>query len=357
MENLVKKFKNKKVLITGHTGFKGSWLSKILLNWGAEVSGIALKPHTSPSLFDALKIKGEIKNYFADIRDFDKIRRIIVREKPEIVFHLAAQPIVRESYENPLYTFETNIVGTANILHAIKEAGTVKAAVMITTDKVYRNNESGRPFKEEDHLGGHDPYSASKAAAEIVIGSYIKSFFNPIDYKKEHETLVASVRAGNVIGGGDWSSDRLVPDMVKAIFRNKNVIIRNPEAVRPWQHVLEALYGYVLLSTKLYDGKKEFSGGWNFGPSSKNFLTVQEFTESVLKILGKGTYVTERDLHSRHEDKLLTLNSSKAQKELGWRQKLGIDQTLRLTFDWYQSFYNKENIAHITDEQIKLFFK
>jgi CDP-glucose 4,6-dehydratase len=356
MENLVKKYRNKKVLITGHTGFKGSWLAKILLNWGAEVSGISLPPNTDPNLFDALKIKKEIKNHFADIRDFAKVKEIIKKEKPEIIFHLAAQPIVRESYNDPLYTFDTNIMGTANVLQAIKETETVKASVMITTDKVYKNNESGRPFKEEDSLGGYDPYSSSKAGAEIIIGSYIKSFFNPEDLGKKHNTLVSSARAGNVIGGGDWGKDRLVTDIVKGIFRDEKIIIRNPDAVRPWQHVLEALSGYILLAAKLYEGKKEFSGGWNFGPGNKNFLTVKDFIELALKISDKGSYVIRKDPNNKHEDKLLTLNSNKAKKELGWQQRLDINETLGLTFEWYKSFYNKEDASAITDKQIDLFF-
>jgi CDP-glucose 4,6-dehydratase len=356
MENIQKKFKNKKILITGHTGFKGAWLSQILLNWGACVTGVALKPKTNPNLFDPLKIENRINNYFTNIRDFKKINEIVKKEKPEIVFHLAAQPIVRESYDRPLYTFETNIIGTANILEAIKETDAVKSAVIITTDKVYKNNESGRPFKEDDKLGGDDPYSASKAGAEIVIDSYIKSFFNPADYNKKHKTLIASARAGNVIGGGDWSDDRLVPDLIKGIFHNKKIIIRNPDAVRPWQHVLEPLYGYLLLATKLQEGKKCFSGGWNFGPNNQNFLTVEEFTKLALKILNKGVYVIKKDLDSKHENKLLKLNSNKTKKQLNWQQELNIKKTLELTFEWYKNFYNKEDIIDVTNRQIKSFF-
>lgn len=356
MNNIQKKFRNKKVLITGHTGFKGTWLSKILLNWGAKVSGVALPPQTNPNLFNLLKIEKEINSYLLDIRNFAKVKEVVIKEKPEIVFHLAAQPIVRESYNDPLYTFKTNTIGTANVLQAIKEIDTVKSVVLITTDKVYKNNESGRSFKEDDPLGGYDPYSASKAAAEIVIGSYIKSFFNPDNYNKKHQTLVASARAGNVIGGGDWSVDRLVPDLVRGVFNKESVVIRNPDAVRPWQHVLEALYGYLLLAIKLQDGKKEFSGAWNFGPSNKNFLNVKKFTELALKILDKGDYIIKRDLNNKHEDRLLTLDSHKANKYLNWQQKLNIAETMELTFEWYKSFYNNENIIDITNVQIKSFF-
>ena len=225
MENLQKFFKDKRVLITGHTGFKGSWLTQVLLNWGATISGVALKPNTKPSLFQTLGLEKKISNNFCDIRDFKKISEIVKKEKPEIVFHLAAQPLVRDSYDDPLYTFETNIMGTANILQAIKETNTARAAVIITTDKVYENKESGLPFKENDKLGGYDPYSASKAAAEIVISSYIKSFFNLTNYNKKHKTLIASARAGNVLGGGDWQKDRLIPDIVRAVFEKKEKII------------------------------------------------------------------------------------------------------------------------------------
>ncbi len=357
MKNTQSFFRNKKVLITGHTGFKGSWLSKILLNWGADVTGIALRPDTKPSLFNALGIKNDIKNYFCDIGDFKKVKEIILKEKPEIVFHLAAQPLVRDSYDDPLYTFETNIIGTANVLQAIKEFGGVKSAVIITTDKVYENKEDGVLYKEDDKLGGYDPYSSSKAGAEIVISSYIRSFFNPKDYAKEHKTLIASARSGNVIGGGDWQKDRIISDIVRAVFEKKGELtIRNPKSIRPWQYVLEDLEGYLLLAKKLYEGKKEFSGAWNFGPdSAENCLTVEELAKKSFKILKKGSYIVKRDF-TKHEAKIVKLNIDKAKNILGWRPILNINKTLELTLDWYKSFYNKENIINLTDRQIKLFF-
>jgi len=356
MENLRSFFQNKRILITGHTGFKGSWLTQILLNWGAKVSGIALEPNTKPSLFQSLELEKKIRNNFCDIRNFKKISEIIKREKPEIVFHLAAQALVRESYDNPLYTFETNIMGTSNILQAIKETDTVRAAVIITTDKVYENKESGLPFKENDKLGGHDPYSASKAAAEIVIGSYIKSFFNPVDYNKKHKTLIASARAGNVIGGGDWSNDRLVPDLIKGVFKNEKVIIRNPDAIRPWQYVLEPLYGYLLLAKKLYEGKKEFSGAWNFGPYNKNHLSVEELVKRALELLKQGSYEIRKDC-GKHEARLLKLDSNKAKKLLGWQPRLDMKTILEFTFNWYKAFYEKKNIIDLTNQQINSFLK
>ena len=359
--NLMKKidifYKDKRVLVTGHTGFKGSWLTQILLNGGAKVSGIALRPNTKPSLFQALELEKKIRNNFCDIRNFKKISEIIKKEKPEIVFHLAAQPLVRDSYDNPLYTFGTNIMGTANILQAIKETDTVRVAVIITTDKVYENRESGLPFKENDKLGGYDPYSASKAAAEIVISSYIRSFFDPVDYNKKHKILIASARAGNVIGGGDWQKDRLIPDIVRAIFeKNKEIIIRNPDAIRPWQYVLEPLYGYLLLAKKLYEGKKDFSGAWNFGPNNKNYLTVEELVKTTLELLGQGIYEIQKDF-TKHEAQLLKLDSGKAKKLLNWQAKLDIKTILKLTCDWYQAFYNKQDIIKLTNQQINNFFK
>jgi len=357
MTNLQGFYKNKKVLITGHTGFKGGWLTQILLNFGAKVSGIALKPNTKPNLFQILGLEKEIRNYFCDIRDFGKILEIIKKEKPEIVFHLAAQPLVRDSYDHPLYTFETNIMGTANVLQAIKEVGIVKSAVIITTDKVYENKEKGSSFKEEDKLGGYDPYSASKAAAEIVINSYSRSLFNPSDYKKKHQTLIASARAGNVIGGGDWQKDRLMPDIIRAVFeKQEKVIIRNPQAIRPWQYVLEPLWGYLLLAEKLYDGKKDFSSAWNFGPNNKNYLTVEKLVKTTLELLGQGIYKIQKD-STKHEAQLLKINSHKAQKFLNWRANLDIKTILELTCDWYQAFYNKKDIVELTNQQIDNFFK
>lgn len=377
MENIQKFFKNKKVLITGHSGFKGSWLTQTLLNWDANVAGISLKPTTDPSLFYLLDIKKNINNYFIDIRNFKKVKEIIFKEKPEIVFHLAAQPLVRDSYDDPLYTFETNIIGTANVLEAIKEFGEVRSAIMITTDKVYEELAKAHYFKEIDKLGGYDPYSSSKVGAEIVIDSYIKSFFNPKHYKERHITLIASARSGNVIGGGDWQKDRILPDIIRAVFEKKptvhtqeKLIIRNPESIRPWQYILEPLYGYILLAEKLYQGKKELGGVWNFGPKEKNYLTVQKIVDKTLKMLKRGSYfersekqgsrrgfyIIKRD-NKKHEAAFLRLDISKAKKNLGWKQIFDIDKTLKLTLDWYRSFYNKEDIIKITNQQIKLFFE
>lgn len=358
MNNLRDFFKNKKVLITGHTGFKGSWLSRILLNWGANITGIALRPNTMPNLFNLIKIKTNIKNYFCDIRDFKKVKEIFLEEKPEILFHLAAQPLVRDSYDDPLYTFETNIIGTANILEAVKEVGGVKSAVIITTDKVYEEKESTSYYKETDKLGGYDPYSSSKAGAELVVSSYIRSFFNPKDYGKKHKTLIASARSGNVIGGGDWQKDRIVPDIVRAVFEKKEkLIIRNPKSIRPWQYVLENLEGYLLLAKKLYEGNKNFSGAWNFGPSAtENCLTVEGLASRAFEILKKGSYTVKRDF-TKHEAGIVRLSINKAKKKLKWKPIVDINKTLEAALTWYRNFYEGEDCINFTDKQIELFFK
>ena len=350
-------YKNKRVLVTGHTGFKGVWLCQVLVNFGAKVIGYALEPNIQPAFFRVLNLEKKINHNIGDIRDYKNLKKIFTKEKPEIVFHLAAQPLVRDSYDNPLYTFETNIIGSTNILQTIKETSGVKAAIMITTDKVYDNQEWIYPYRESDRLGGYDPYSASKAGAELVINSYIKSFFNPEDYNIKHQTLVASARTGNVIGGGDWQKDRLVPDIIRAVFDKKEkIIIRNPFAIRPWQYVLEPLYGYMLLAKKLYEGKKELVGAWNFGPNEESCLKVEELLGKALGILKRGSYVIQRD-NKKHETELLRLDTSKAKNILKWKPVFDIDTTLRLTFDWYRSFYNKENVISLTHKQIELFFK
>jgi CDP-glucose 4,6-dehydratase len=352
-------YKNKKILITGHSGFKGSWLTKIFVNWVAEVTGISLRPATFPNMFEVLELSDKIQaNYFADIRDFSKIKEIFIKEGPEIVFHLAAQPIVRDSYDDPLATYSTNILGTANVLQAIKEVSCVKSAVIITTDKVYENSERDYPFKETDALGGYDPYSASKAAADIITNSYIQSFFNPKDFGSKHNTLVAIARAGNVIGGGDWAKDRLIPDMIRAIFeRKEKVIIRSPRAIRPWQHVLEPLGGYLQLAQGLYQGVAKLAGAWNFGPKEESFVCVEELVKNGINVLGAGGYQIVEDV-VRHEAKVLKLDINKAINVLKWHPKWNFDEGLKETFEWYNEFYtNTEYISDFSDRQIKLYFE
>lgn len=362
LENLEMKlqkfFANKKVLITGHTGFKGSWLTQILIDFDADVVGVSLPPGTFPTLFEILELEKKTKTYYQDIREYDKIKKIFLKEKPEIVFHLAAQPIVRDSYDDPLYTIQTNVLGTANILQAIRETKTVKSAIIVTTDKVYENKEWVHPYREVDKLGGYDPYSASKAAADIITNSYIQSFFNPNDFSKTHSTLVAITRAGNVIGGGDWGNQRLLTDLIRSVYeKDGQIIIRSPNAIRPWQHVLEPLSGYMLLAKRLYQRKKKFVGAWNFGPGSDNFITVSKLVKAAIKILGKGKLIIEKD-NSKHEANILKLDINKANSLLGWKPKLSLSHTLNLTFDWYRTFYERPaEIRKLTHDQIGNFLK
>ncbi len=350
-------YKGKKVLITGHTGFKGAWLSQILHCFGARVVGVSLPPETSPNLFEILKIEKEIKSYFADIRDFDGLKKIFQDEKPEIVFHLAAQPIVRKSYDEPLLTISSNVMGTANVLEACRGVKEVKSVVVITTDKVYENKEWHHAYRENDPLGGYDPYSASKAGADIVANSYIQSFFNPTDYKTNHHALVAIARAGNVIGGGDWAEYRLIPDIVRCVYeKNEKIITRNPHAIRPWQHVMEPLSGYLVLAKALYEGKTELSGAWNFGPNNESFVTVRELVDEAIKVMGRGEHEHVPD-HSKHEAHNLKLDINKAHSLLKWRPKLVFEDNLGLTFSWYRNFYDKTgDIVEFTNKQIKEFF-
>lgn len=351
-------YKNKKVLITGHTGFKGAWLSQILINWGAEVVGISLEPNTTPSLFTVLEIEKKIKNYFTDVRNLEEVNKIFQKEKPEIVFHLAAQPIVRVSYDEPIKTISTNVLGTANILQAVKEVGCVKSVVVITTDKVYEDKDWIYPYRENDALGGYDPYSASKAAADIIVQCYVKSFFNPKDFKSKHNTLVAIARAGNVIGGGDWAPHRLVPDIIRSIYEKKEPVeIRSPQAIRPWEHVLEPLSGYLKLGEKLYKEDVSLCQAWNFGPNDESFMCVEDLANRAVEILGKGAVLVKPD-GSKHETNILKLDVTKAKTILGWHPTLNFEQNLGYTFSWYKNYYEKtENVVDFTNKQINQFFK
>lgn len=348
-------YRKKKVLITGHTGFKGSWLSRILLSWGAEVVGIALPPATNPSLFKILNLKNQLKHYEIDIRDQKRVNEIFLDEKPEIVFHLAAQPIVRASYDDPVYTHTTNILGTTHVLECIRGSESVRSAVIITTDKVYRNDGRRDPYQEADQLAGFDPYSASKAAADIVAQSYIQSFFNPHDYGRRHRTLIGIARAGNVIGGGDWSHDRLIPDIVRTIFheRREKIILRNPRAERPWQHVLEPLFGYLLFAQELYKGRHDISGPYNFGPENgERGISVEAIARTAIQSFGKGFCEIVPDL-LKHEDAVLHLDIAKAKNDLKWLPILSVQEGLEWTFDWYRAWYeNPTSIESLTFEQI-----
>lgn len=335
-------YEGKKVFVTGHTGFKGSWLVYWLKNLGADVVGYSKDIPTKPSHFELVKPK--IKSITGNILDEKKLLAALKKHKPDIIFHLAAQPIVRLSYDDPKDTFITNIVGTLNVLETSRKVPSVKAVVLITSDKCYHNFELERGYTEGDHMGGHDPYSASKGAAEILIHAYRHSFFHPDKFGKDHNTLVASVRAGNVIGGGDWAKDRLIPDIARAANKNKVTLIRNPHATRPWQHVLEPLSGYLAVGAKLLKGKKEFAEPWNFGPNDDAAIPVAEVTEHTKKHWQKIKYKIEKSDKNPHEAKFLSLDSSKARSKLKWKSVWSKDKTFEKTIKWYKHFYDDGDV-------------
>ena len=343
-------YKGKTVLITGHTGFKGSWLALWLKNIGANVVGYSLEPITNPNHFELLFennsqfsiLNSQLISVIGDIRDKTKLEKTFKQYKPEIVFHLAAQPLVRLSYKIPFETFETNVMGTLNIFECCRKTPSVKAILNITSDKCYENKEWMLGYKENDSMGGFDPYSASKGCSELLTNCYRNSFFNLKNYGKNHNILLASCRAGNVIGGGDWSEDRLIPDIVKATVKNKKVIIRNPNAVRPWQHVLEPLSGYLLLGKKLLEGKKEFADAWNFGPNEdEGNLSVLNVVKKMKSFWSKINYEIEKNDKNVHEANLLKLDCKKANTILKWRSIWDNKTTFEKTANWYKEFYEK----------------
>lgn len=345
-------YKGKRVLVTGHTGFKGSWLSIWLNELGAEVIGVGLDPYTERDNFVLSGIGSRIKaDIRADIRDGKRMKEIFSEYKPEIVFHLAAQPLVRLSYEIPVETYQTNVMGTINILEAIRATDSVKVGVMITTDKCYENKEQIWGYRENEPMGGYDPYSSSKGAAEIAISSWRRSFFNPKDYER-HGKSIASVRAGNVIGGGDWAMDRIIPDCIRALETGKPIDIRSPKAIRPWQHVLEPLSGYMLLAKKMWEAPTEYCEGWNFGPRAESISTVWDVATKVIENYGSGSLRDLSDPNALHEAKLLMLDISKAKFRLGWEPRMNIDQTVKLTADWYKR-YKIEPVQQLCIKQIE----
>lgn len=343
-------YKGKKVLITGHTGFKGAWLSYWLYSIGAEVVGVGLDPKRANDLFNELDLASKIKDYRADIRDSARMHEIFEAEQPDFVFHMAAQALVIDGYDQPVYTYEVNVTGTANILQALRGIEKKVVGVFITTDKVYENKEWEWPYRETDELGGYDPYSSSKAAAEIAIQSFRRSFFNPSNYEQHHKSI-ASVRAGNVIGGGDWSDNRIVPDCMKAIRAFKDIELRNPMATRPWQHVLEPLCGYLLLGAKMFEHPTTYCEAYNFGPESENVLTVKELVEGFVARSGKVNWKDVSDQKKLHEANLLTLDINKAKKQLGWKPLLGPAETIAFTYDWYIGV-GEQSAAVLCEHQI-----
>jgi len=334
-------WKDKRVLITGHTGFKGSWLSIWLKVMGAEVVGYALEPYTDRDNFLLTKLEEKITHIVGDVRDYEHFSEIIKKYKPEFVFHLAAQTIVRESYINPKETFDVNIGGTVNLLECCRFAESVRVIVNITTDKCYENKEWIWGYRENDKLGGYDPYSSSKAGSEIVTSAYRQSFFNPDKFNKHGKNL-ASARAGNVIGGGDWSNDRLIPDCIRKLEKNEPIIIRNPYALRPWQHVLEPLSGYLLLAEKMYQSPGKYCEAWNFGPEEESMKPVGEVTDLVAKNWGEGSWESQLDKNAPHEAGILRLDITKARTKLGWKPFWDIEHTVRATVDWYKSYKEKD---------------
>jgi CDP-glucose 4,6-dehydratase len=354
-KKLQQTYQGKKVFLTGHTGFKGAWMLKTLSLLGAEVKGFALAPQTPNDLYHLIDGDAICESVIADLRDKKRLEEEIHSFQPDFVFHLAAQPLVRLSYEIPSETFMVNAIGTAHVLDAVRLLDKKCDLVLITTDKVYHNNEWLYPYRENDRLGGYDPYSASKACTELVIDSYRSSFFNTKSYPT-HKKAIAVARAGNVIGGGDWSQDRLIPDIAKAFAIEKPVVIRNPNSVRPWQHVLEPVIGYLLLGAHLAVNPLQFSQAYNFGPHLSDALPVEEMLKLAIASWGKGEYVVEQVEGQPHEAGLLKLDISKAINELNWQPKMNAQQAVSMTMDWYSEFAkNKENISDFTELQINNF--
>jgi len=352
-------WQGKSVFVTGHTGFKGSWLSLWLAQMGAEVHGFSLNPPSDPALFDVAEISNIISS---DVRDdlanLDKLKSALKSAKPEVVFHLAAQALVRDGYKNPLDTFAANIMGTANLLEVVRDVDSVRAIVVVTTDKVYENAEQEILFNEADPLGGHDPYSASKAAAEIITASYRNSFYN---VKDGHPAQIATARAGNVIGGGDWATDRLVPDCLRSFSANEAVLLRYPNAVRPWQHVLEPLSGYLVLAEKLLsesgpDFAHNFAKAWNFGPDDDADATVHNVAETAARLWGGGASVAVKNNNDNpYEAGLLKLNSTLARNELGWKPRWNLDQALQHTIEWHHQWLKGSDMKSMCQNQINAY--
>ncbi len=355
MDKMVKRnylsvFQGKRVMITGDTGFKGSWLSLWMHMLGAEVLGYALPPLRDHDHFHLLRLDKLIRHIDGDIRDLSLLNKVCTEFQPEFLFHLAAQPLVRLSYEEPKLTFDTNIGGSVNVLETVRMTSSLRSVIYVTSDKCYKNKEWVWGYRESDELGGHDPYSASKAAAEIVFSAYRDSFFI-----KRPELGIASVRAGNVIGGGDWATDRIVPDCIRALQQNQPIILRNPMATRPWQHVLEPLYGYMLLAVHLYEKASRFSGSWNFGPNIESNRTVRELSEEIIFNWKQGEIQTSSNENSVHEANLLQLNCDKVKQLLGWRPNWNFKRTVSETANWYKELMDGKEAVELTGKQINMY--
>lgn len=338
----------KRVFLTGHTGFKGGWLAVWLQMMGSTVKGYALEPNTYPSFFEAVGVAHHMESEIGDIRDLKKLRKSMVGFNPDVLIHMAAQPLVRLSYKEPIETYSTNVMGTVNVLESARHCINLKAVVSVTTDKCYENKEWYWGYRENEPMGGYDPYSSSKACAELVTSAYRNSFFG-----EEGTAAIASARAGNVIGGGDWSEDRLIPDIVRALEKSENVLIRSPKAIRPWQHVLEPLSGYLILAQKLYEHGSKFAEAWNFGPEENDVKDVAWITERMCTLWGgDSSFVLDKSANP-HEANYLKLDCSKAKSRLKWRPKWTIDQALQLTIEWTLAVRNGQSAREITQKQLK----
>ncbi len=354
MEDLVNPLQGRRVFMTGHTGFKGGWLALWLAGRGALIRGYALDPCTEPNLFTAASVAAVLDDDRGDIRDYPKLEASMADFAPEVVFHLAAQPLVRRSYADPLGTYETNVMGTANVLEAVRNTPTVRAVVCVTTDKCYRNLETGQPYRETDPLGGHDPYSSSKACAEIVCAAYRDSYF-PANRLPEHHIVLATARAGNVIGGGDWSEDRLIPDLIRGFQARRPVLVRRPNAIRPWQHVLEPLNGYIMLAEQALAECELAASSFNFGPDDDDAWPVERIATKLAGMWSEGASWTTDSTPGVHEAQYLKLDSTKARTQLGWQPRLNIETALEWTMNWYRNWQQGADMAQESQIQIARF--
>jgi len=343
-------WQGKRVLLTGHTGFKGSWLSLWFKKLGAEVIGYALEPATTPSLFGVTKVADGIHSVIGDVRDRENLIKCMKAAKPDIVIHMAAQALVRYSYHNPVETYEVNVMGTVNLLEAVRASDSVRSVLVITSDKCYENRERNEGYREDEAMGGFDPYSSSKGCTELVVSAYRQSFF-----ESGKKVAVATARAGNVIGGGDWSDDRLIPDMARSFSRGETVTIRHPFAIRPWQHVFEALHGYLLLLEKMWDQPLSFSEAWNFGPDESDAKTVSWIVEYFANLWGEADWFVKEDIQQLHEAAILRLDSTKAREKLGWVPSLDLGAALKGIVLWYRCHYESGDIISLSNHQLDEF--
>ncbi|MBY0579325.1 MAG: CDP-glucose 4,6-dehydratase [Burkholderiales bacterium] len=348
-------WQGKKVLVTGHTGFKGSWLCLWLQSMGAEIVGYAMNPPTNPSLFEVAQVGKGMRSVIGDVRDLEHLQSVFSEQGPEIVFHLAAQPLVRHSYVDPVETYATNVMGSVHLLEAVRNTPGVRAVVMVTSDKCYENREWVWGYRENEPMGGYDPYSNSKGCSELVTAAYRQSFFSPSTFNDKHSTALATARAGNVIGGGDWARDRLIPDILRAIEKGESVVIRNPHAIRPWQHVLEPLSGYLLLAQRLYEEGCAFAEGWNFGPVDEDAKPVSWIVENMTQAWGNGaSWVPDDGMHP-HEAHYLKLDCSKARMKLDWHPRWNLAQTLGYITDWHRAYQGGGDMRELSLAQIECY--